>query len=84
MRPQITAYLYSDTKKWLVTYADRLGLDRSEVVRMLLEREKNVRWLEWAVKTDDPEKASSERLSRPPAGSKLRWEKPPKAKHRKF
>jgi hypothetical protein len=36
------------TRKWLDGYAKRFGLEKSEAVRILIEREKRVRWLEAA------------------------------------
>jgi hypothetical protein len=35
-------------RKWLDEYVMQFGLDRSEAVRMLIERERRVRWLEAA------------------------------------
>jgi len=54
MRPQITVYLPARTKKWLIAYAAELGLHRTDVVRCLLERERRVGWLRWAVQVADP------------------------------
>jgi hypothetical protein len=64
MRPQITAYLQLDTKKWLTKYAERLRLPSSDVVRLLVERERQVRWLEWARSVPDPGMAPSGGLPR--------------------
>ena len=47
-RPQVTAYLSQTTRKWLDGYAKKFGLEKSETVRILIEREKRVRWLEAA------------------------------------
>jgi hypothetical protein len=77
MRPQITAYLYSDTKKWLVSYAAECGLHRSEVVRLLLERERQVRWLKWALETRDPAQAVSKPLPMRRRSLPGRWNIPP-------
>jgi hypothetical protein len=57
MRPQITAYLHADTKVWLAKYAARLRLPKSEIVRLLIEREEQVRWLVWALSAPDPAQA---------------------------
>jgi hypothetical protein len=78
MRTQITAYLHADTKPWLQKYARECGMGESEVVRLLLEREKQVRWLRWALSTLDPAQGSTPPL--PPRDDKLppRWNKPPK------
>ena len=78
MRTQITAYLHADTKPWLQNYADKCGLNESEVVRLLLEREQQVCWLRWALSVRDPAKGSTSPL--PPRNDKLppRWNDPPK------
>jgi len=78
MRTQITAYLHADTKPWLQKYARECGLGESEVVRLLLEREKQVRWLRWALSALDPAQGSTP--PPPPRDDKLppRWNKPPK------
>ena len=47
-RPQVTAYLSQATRKWLDGYAKKFGLEKSEAVRILIEREKRIRWLEVA------------------------------------
>lgn len=47
-RPQVTAYLSRTTRKWLDGYAKKFGLEKSEAVRILIEREKRIRWLEAA------------------------------------
>jgi hypothetical protein len=58
-RPQVTAYLSHTTRKWLDGYAKKFGLEKSETVRILIEREKRIRWLEAAFNlplTDPPAK----------------------------
>jgi hypothetical protein len=64
MRPQVTAYLPRKTKEWLVAYAAKLGLHRTDVVRCLLERERQVQWLQWAMQIPDPGKAACNPLPR--------------------
>jgi antitoxin component of RelBE/YafQ-DinJ toxin-antitoxin module len=76
MRPQITAYLHADTKAWLTKYAAQLGLQKSEVVRFLLEREAKVRWLKWARSVPDPAQGRSATLKQPKG--RFRWRDPPK------
>jgi hypothetical protein len=78
MRTQITAYLHADTKPWLQKYADDCGLNESEVVRLLLEREQQICWLRWALSARDPAQDSTSAL--PPRKDKLppRWDEPPK------
>jgi hypothetical protein len=77
MRTQITAYLHADTKPWLRKYADECGLKESEVVRLLLEREKQVRWLRWALIVDDPARGSALSLPRRKDRLPPRWNDPP-------
>ena len=83
MRPQITTYLHPDTKKWLINYADRCHLHRSEVVRLLLERERQVMWLLWALNTPDAAQGASKMLRRRRDPLPPRWNKPPKATSRR-
>jgi hypothetical protein len=54
MRVQVAVYLHPDTKKWLEIYGKRFGMTQSEVARALIEREQEVRWLQWALNTPDP------------------------------
>jgi hypothetical protein len=65
-RPQVTAYVSLSQRKWLDDYVRQFGLDRSEAVRMLIERERRVRWLEAAfdLPTDDLHSKSSGRKVR--------------------
>jgi len=77
MRPQITAYLHSHEKQWLTEYSARLGFSGSEIVRLLLAREKEVKWLQWALKTPDPARSGPTPLRRPKGGLPTRWDKPP-------
>jgi hypothetical protein len=62
MRPQITAYLHLDTKEWLTEYAAKLRLPCSDVVRLLVERERQVGWLKWARSVPDPAMGSPTNL----------------------
>lgn len=45
VRPQVTAYLDRAQKQWLADYSNALGIRQSELVRILVERERQVRWL---------------------------------------
>lgn len=81
MRTQTTVYLYPGTKQWLKSYRKKLGLRESEIIRILLEREQAIRWLQWALRQKDP--------SMPGAAAKMRrgkdtlprrWNKPPNAR----
>ena len=78
MRTQITAYLHADTKSWLRKYAGECGLNESEVVRLLVEREQQVRWLRWALSARDPAQGPATPL--PPREDKLppRWNNSPR------
>jgi hypothetical protein len=78
MRTQITAYLHADTKPWLRKYANECGLNESEVVRLLVEREQQVRWLKWALSIRDPAQGPAAQL--PPLENRLppRWDDPPR------
>jgi len=82
MRPQITAYLHPDTKAWLAKYAAELRLPKSEVVRLLVEREEQVRWLTWALSAPDPAKASPAAMRRRKDRLPPRWNSPPKSSPR--
>ena len=55
MRPQITAYINEGTRDWVRKYAEELGLKESEVVRLLIERERKIRWLSWSLQQPDPD-----------------------------
>jgi hypothetical protein len=78
MRPQITAYLHADTKAWLAKYAAQLGLPKSEVVRLLVEREEQIRWLTWALSAPDPAKGRAAALKKRKDRLPPRWDSPPK------
>lgn len=54
-RRQVTVYLKTAQADWLADDASELGLDRSEVVRLLIEREREVGWLRWARCVPDPD-----------------------------
>lgn len=79
MRPQITAYLHLDTKEWLTKYASKLRLPRSEVVRLLVERERQIGWLSWALATPDPAMGAHASLPRERGRLPRRWNDPPTA-----
>jgi len=77
MRTQITAYLYADTKSWLRKYAKECGLKQSEIVRVLVEREVEVRWLKWALSVRDPAQGPTGPLPRLKNRLPSRWDDPP-------
>lgn len=77
-RTQVTAYLHADTKPWLQKYAGECGLDESEVVRLLVEREQQVNWLKWALAARDPAQGSTRPLPRRKDKLPPRWNEPPK------
>jgi hypothetical protein len=78
MRTQMTVYLHTDSKRWLKGYSRRCRLKESEIVRILLEREQQIKWLQWALQTPDPAIAPPENL--PSSAERLppRWNVPPK------
>jgi hypothetical protein len=78
MRPQTTAYIHLDSKAWLTDYAKQCGLSASEVVRLLVEREQQVRWLEWALQTPDPGRSRSKPLKGRKDRLPRRWDNPPR------
>jgi hypothetical protein len=51
--PKVTTYIDPVTNEWLNRYADSLGIKRSELVRILIQRERRNHWLERAM--DDPD-----------------------------
>ena len=53
MRTQITVYLAPDRKAWLKRYAQKQGFKESELIHWLIERERNVRWLERSLRETD-------------------------------
>jgi hypothetical protein len=58
MRTQVTVYLAPDRKAWLKRYAQKHGFKESELIHWLIERERNVRWLERSLReTDAPAQA---------------------------
>ena len=77
MRPQITAYLHLETKQWLEQYAAKLKLPKSEVVRLLVEREQQVGWLKWALETPDPAMGPSSPMPKRSDKLPVGWNKPP-------
>jgi len=50
---KVTTYIDTVTNEWLQRYADSLGIKRSELVKLLIERERRNHWLERAM--DDPD-----------------------------
>ena len=53
MRTQVTVYLAPDRKAWLKRYAQKQGFKESELIHWLIERERNVRWLERSLREAD-------------------------------
>jgi hypothetical protein len=64
MRTQITVYLHGDSKEWLRGYAARCGLGESEVVRLLVQREAEIKWLLRALTAPDRTKDAFSSLRR--------------------
>jgi len=65
-RPQVTVYLDPETKDWLTKYGSSLHTKESEVLRLLVERERRIGWLRWALHQKDPSQPSdSPSLSAP-------------------
>lgn len=54
-RKQITGHLDSETKEWFSEYASSMHMADSEAIRLLIERERRVGWLRWALNQKDPE-----------------------------
>ena len=70
MRTQVTVYLAADRKAWLKRYAQKQGFKESELIHWLIERERNVRWLERSLReTEAPVQASP---PKPKAGRRRR------------
>lgn len=70
MRPQITTYLHHETERWLGRYSKELGLKRSEVVKLLVERERQVHWLRWTRGVPDPSMGPAKALPKPGKGNR--------------
>jgi hypothetical protein len=77
MRVQVAVYLHPDTKKWLEIYGRRFGMTQSEVARALIEREQEVGWLRWALKTPDPTQKTQAPMKRPRNRLPTRFNRPP-------
>jgi len=66
MRRQVTVYLAADRKAWLKRYAQQQGFKESELIHWLIERERNVRWLERSLRASENEASEGRRtVSRP-------------------
>jgi hypothetical protein len=78
MRTQVAVYLHSDTKKWLKLYGNKFGLTQSEVARALIEREQQIKWLQWALGTPDPARAKSRPMKPFKTALPPRFRNPPK------
>jgi hypothetical protein len=76
MRTQITAYLPADTKRWLRKYARECGQKESEVVRSLVERERQIKWLRWAQLQLDPAQGRTFPLAAPKNNLPPKWSNP--------
>ena len=71
MRTQVTVYLTPDRKAWLKRYAQKQGFKESELIHWLIERERNVRWLERSLReTDAPAQAIVPKPKTGPDGAK--------------
>ena len=79
MRAQVAVYLHPDTKGWLKRYGRKFGMTQSEVARALVEREQQIKWLQWALQTSDPARAASRGLKRRKDALPPRFHTPPKA-----
>jgi len=79
MRAQVAVYLHSDTKRWLKEYGKKFGMTQSEVARALVEREQQVKWLQWALQTPDPARAAGRSMKPRQKALPSRFHKPPKA-----
>jgi hypothetical protein len=77
MRVQVAVYLHPDTKKWLETYGKRFGMTQSEVARALIEREQEIGWLRWALKTPDPAQKGQAPMRRRRNRLTRRFNRPP-------
>lgn len=78
MRAQVAVYLHPDTKRWLKRYSDKLGMTQSEVARALVERERQIEWLQWALQTPDPALRASKAMEPRQDLLPPRFKKPPK------
>jgi hypothetical protein len=78
MRVQVAVYLHPDTKKWLEIYGRRFGMTQSEVARALIEREQEVGWLGWALKTPDPAQKAQAPMRRRRNRLPRRFNRPPR------
>jgi len=65
MRPQITTYLHKETTKWLTRYSKELRLKKSEIVKLLVERERQIHWLRWMRGVPDPYMGLAKPLPKP-------------------
>lgn len=57
-RPQVTAHIDADTREWLGRYAKKLKLNPSELVRLLIQRERRTRWIEKSLSLSDEDLAA--------------------------
>lgn len=69
-RPQVTAHIDAETRKWLDRYARSLKLKPSELVRLLIRREQNVRSVEAWINCGDDELLKLSRVARRRSASK--------------
>jgi hypothetical protein len=53
LRPQITAHIDRETRDWLDRYAKSFKLSASELLRLLIRRERKVGWLKSAFSLPD-------------------------------
>jgi hypothetical protein len=78
MRAQVAVYLHPDTKRRLKRYGQKFGMTQSEVARALVEREQQIKWLQWALRAPDPARAASSTLEPRQKALPFRFHRPPK------
>ena len=61
-RPQITFYPGKGQKQWLKEYSKNLGIKESELVKILVERERNLKWLQAVLRA--PQSTAEKKLAR--------------------
>lgn len=62
VRPQAVGYVDPRDREWLDRYAKKLSLNRSDAVRLLLERERRVKWLLWSLAVPDTDRGAPKKL----------------------
>ena len=77
VRPQAVAYVDGDLKRWLVKYAAEQGCHLTDVVRLVVQREQEVKWVAWAFNTDDPARRPAAPLRHRKSVLPKRWNSRP-------